>query len=138
MSSWQPDVDAVLHVLEIEISKLANATQNENNNKDMLVISHSYGSLVVNEALGLLISSYLPAVSKINLRHLILCGFVLDAGSAIRDKDSTAPYPGLWDVREDIVYLSANAADWFYHDLPQQEQRKRMKSLEGDICAYYD
>lgn len=131
VSSWQPDVDAVSHVLESEISKSANSREKENNNKTVLVISHSYGSLVANEALGLFISSYSSVDWKTNLRHLILCGFVLDAGSAIRDKDSTAPYPDLWDVKEDIVYSSADASNWFYHDLPEHEQQKYMKSLEG-------
>ena len=48
MTSWQPDVDAVLHVLESEIISMSatDGCENDQNNiKDVRVISHSYGSL---------------------------------------------------------------------------------------------
>ena len=131
MTSWQPDIDAVLQTLQHEVLSTANENERKSNVKNVLVVSHSYGSLVANEALGTLISSHPQMGSRINLRHLILCGFVLNAGGAIRDQKSTALYPSLWDVREDIVHAS-EAAYWLYHDLPEDEQQAYSKSLEGN------
>ena len=131
MTSWQPDVDAVLHVLEAEMAKSASCGENKGYSRNVLVISHSYGSLVANEALGCLNLSRTKASTKTNLQQLILCGFILDVGSAMRDKASSAPYPGLWDVRGEIVYPSSDAPDWFYQDLSEPERRNCTKNLEG-------
>lgn len=130
MTSWEPDINAVLDVLELEVSKSAQDCENKSNKSNVLVVSHSYGSLVANEALGSLMLSHPQISSRITLQHLILCGFMMDAGGSMRDKASTEPYPGLWDVRGDIVYPSAPAADWFYHDLPVHEQRRLGEDLE--------
>lgn len=129
MVSWQPDVDAVLQTLDSQISRPVDGHKREVDNKNILVTSHSYGSLVANEAIWSLLSSEPEVTTRMNLKHLILCDFNFEAGEAIRNPATTDPYPGLWDVKGNIVYTSADAADWFYHDLTEEEKQKYAKEL---------
>lgn len=117
MDNWQPDVDVVHTSI---LSALTTTTPT-----NVVAISHSYGSLVTNEALGAI-----PVTYRSRLKHIILCGFLLPQGLSLRGNNPDAPYPALWAVRDDIVYTN-DPAGHFYHDLSAQDQEKFAGQLEG-------
>jgi hypothetical protein len=115
MQAWQPDIEAI----KSQVSTALTTT-----NTRVIAVSHSYGSLVSNEALG-----DLPLTNHPRLRHIIMCGFILPRGMSLRGSKPAGAYPPLWDVQGDVVYAN-DPVKHFYHDLPLHDQEKLARELK--------
>ena len=124
MISWEPDVNAILDVLIFEVSKLTHDCQNKYNKLNVLVVSHSYGSFVADEALGSLISSHPQIASTRTLQHLILCGFMMNTGGAMRNKpprNRTRGYGTSEETSSTPALTPRNGSTMIYQNMSSKE-----------------
>lgn len=83
--SFQPDIDEVRQAIQNELSNLT----------EVILITHSYGSIVGSEALK-------PFRQSELVKWLVIGGFLLDVGeSAVTMREGTIP--PLWDIQVSLT-----------------------------------
>ncbi|GAA2781086.1 alpha/beta hydrolase [Crossiella cryophila] len=86
----------------------------------VVVVAHSYGGVVVTEALA-----GLPNVAHI----LYLAAFVLDVGDSLVAAAGGDGSPPWWEVGEDGLVRVTGAAEVFYNDLPAERAQAAVARL---------
>lgn len=114
--SMQPDVDAIKTAIHKEI----------NNGRILVVIAHSYGSLVASEALA--------GIDPSRATLLIISGFLLDSGNSLLSSRNGAK-SALWNVQGELVKAN-DPEHHFYHDVEEAERQKLVERASRAVIPY--